>query len=170
MDRSSAAWKFSSKRRNDGSETILLCVCGRQPIDYRFADTTMPCCMLAGRMKDIYIADLAGFDEGKTLRRLLSRSGQAAAHHQNEQALSEPDSGRQDRPARGARLGAGRPAHRQGLRRAATSSRRAAALPVSTTALQMKVDQLRKAQAGRGGQDGPAALHHLRCCRAVGAA
>jgi len=65
-------------------------------------------------MKDIYIADLANFDEGKLFDGFFIVLAKQQRTPRTT-SLPQPESWRQDRPARRPRLGARRPAHRQGL-------------------------------------------------------
>jgi len=119
-----------------GSPSIVRARCHRDILDPHApalaASSAAFAASLAAIMKDIYIADLAAFRRRQALRRFLSGFGQTAAHHQDQQALPEPDPGRQDRQLEAA-CGARDPRIARGLDKG-DIVKAAAAPPASTTA------------------------------------
>ena len=117
-------------------------------------------------MKDIYIADLATFDETKVFDGfflLLSRQQRTTKTNKPYLNLILGDKtgqleGRVWDPAD--------PRIAKDFERGDIVKARGCVSRFDDR-LQMKVEQLRKATAGRGGQGRPAALHHLRRGRAV---
>ena len=117
-------------------------------------------------MKDIYIDDLMGFDEGKGFDSFfLVLAKQQRTTKQNKPYLSLM-LGDKKGQIEGRVWELGDPRIAKDFERGDMVKVRGSVSRYDDRA-QVKVDQLRKALGGRGGQDGHAASHHMRRGRAV---
>ena len=141
----------------------------RQSRNCLFFNTTMACCMLAGRMKDIYIGDLLGFDEGKPFDSFFLVLAKQQRTTKSNKPYLNLILGDKTGQIEGRVWDPGDPRIAKDFERG----------DIGEGARQLFA--FRRPRAGEGGstaqgagrrgrQDGYAARDHLRCGRAVGAA